>query len=85
MAKQSMRQIARELDISPAYLSYMVNGKRPWRKDLYQRYMGVVNSEQENVNTPGGAAAAQTTNTRTKIGGTDWVRTSDLALMKRPL
>ena len=44
MAKQSMRQIARELDISPAYLSYMVNGKRPWRKDLYQRYMGVVNA-----------------------------------------
>ena len=21
----------------------MLNGKRPWRKDLYQRYMGVVN------------------------------------------
>ena len=85
MARQSMRQIASELDISPAYLSYMVNGKRPWRKDLYQRYVGVVNSEQENVNTPGGAAAAQTTNTHTKDGGTDWVRTSDLALMKRPL
>ena len=44
MSKQSMRQIAKELDISPAYLSYMVNGKRPWRKDLYQRYMGVVNT-----------------------------------------
>ena len=32
----------------------MVNGKRPWRKDLYQRYKGVVNtfvnSEAENVN-----------------------------------
>ena len=22
----------------------MFNGKRPWRKDLYQRYMGVVNT-----------------------------------------
>jgi hypothetical protein len=22
----------------------MLNGKRPWRKDLYQRYMGVVNT-----------------------------------------
>lgn len=31
--KQSLRDIAKELDISPAYLSYMVNGKRPWRKD----------------------------------------------------
>jgi len=44
MGKLSMRQIAKELDISPAYLSYMINGKGPWRKDLYQRYMGVVNS-----------------------------------------
>ena len=40
----SLRQIAKELGISAAYLSYMLNGKRPWRKDLYQRYMGVVNS-----------------------------------------
>ena len=22
----------------------MLNGRRPWRKDLYQRYMGVVNT-----------------------------------------
>ncbi len=44
MDKPSLRQIAKELDISTAYLSYMVNGKRPWRKDLYQRYMGVVNT-----------------------------------------
>ena len=89
MSKQSMRQIARELDISPAYLSYMLNGKRPWRKDLYQRYMGVVNTfvngEADFVNNPGGAAAPQTTNVGTLDGGTDWVRTSDLALMKRPL
>ena len=40
----SLRQIAKELGISPAYLSYMLNGRRPWRKDLYQRYMGVVNT-----------------------------------------
>ena len=38
----SLRQIAKELAISPAYLSYMLNGKRPWRKDLYQRYMGLL-------------------------------------------
>ena len=54
MSKPSLRQVAKELDISPAYLSYMVNGKRPWRKDLYQRYMGVVNtfvnSDAGNVN-----------------------------------
>ncbi len=48
MRKQSLRQVAKELDITPAYLSYMVNGKRPWRKDLYQRYMGVVNTFVNN-------------------------------------
>ena len=47
----SLRAIAKELEISPAYLSYMINGKRPWRKDLYQRYLGVVNTF---VNTPQG-------------------------------
>ena len=44
----SLRSIAKELGITPAYLSYMVNGKRPWRRDLYQRYMGIVNT---SVNT----------------------------------
>ena len=47
----SLRKIAKELGISPAYLSYMLNGKRPWRKDLYQRYMGVVNSDDASVNS----------------------------------
>ena len=78
----SLGHIAKELGISRAYLSYMLNGKRPWRKDLYQRYMGVVdtfvNSEEESVNTPPADNEAA-------YGGTDWVRTSDLALMKRPL
>ena len=82
MSKLSMRKVAKELRISPAYLSYMVNGKRPWRKDLYQRYMEVVitfvNSDGDIVNTP-------PTDNGGGNGGTDWVRTSDLALMKRPL
>ena len=43
MSKLSMRQIAKELEISLAYLSYMLNGKRPLRKHLYQRYIRVVN------------------------------------------
>ena len=78
----SLRQIAKELGISPAYLSYMLNGKRPWRKDLYQRYMGVVNTF---VNSDGGIVNTLTANEIGGNGGTDWVRTSDLALMKRPL
>ena len=71
MSKQSMRQIAAELGISPAYLSYMLNGKRPWRKDLYQRYMGVVNtfvnSEEESVNKDESAMVA----VGAKIGAED--------------
>ena len=42
--KLSHRQIAKQLGITPAYLSYMVNGKRPWREDLYQRYCYLVNT-----------------------------------------
>ena len=60
------------------YLSYMLNGKRPRRKNLYQRYMGVVNRNDFAVNTFSQDVA-------TEGSGTDWVRTSDLALMKRPL
>ena len=52
----SLRQIANQLGISPAYLSYMVNGKRPWREDLYERYRQLVNTpvnnEDVNVNNP---------------------------------
>ena len=53
----------------------MLNGKRPWLKNLYRRYMVVVNSEEGSVNT-------LTANEIGGNGGTDWVRTSDLALMK---
>ena len=82
MNKLSMRQIAKELEISPAYLSYMLDGKRPWRKDLYQRYMGVVNTF---VNSNDFAVNTSSQDVATEGSGTDWVRTSDLALMKRPL
>ena len=47
----SLRAIAKELEISPAYLSYMINGKRPWRSDLYDRYSQVVNTKIDSVNT----------------------------------
>ena len=44
----SLRKIAKEMGISPAYLSYMVNGKRPWREDLREQYAAFVNT---TVNT----------------------------------
>ena len=53
--KMSLRQTAKHLSITPAYLSYMVNGKRPWREDLYERYCRLVNTSvntgQDSVNT----------------------------------
>ena len=81
----SLRQIAKELRISPAYLSYMLNGKRPWRKDLYQRYMGVVNtfvnSEAEGVNKDKRVLVVA----GAKIGAEDEIRTRDILLGKEVL
>ncbi len=46
----SLRKIAKELGITPAYLSYMVNSKRPWRPDLYKRYFYLVNTFGNSTN-----------------------------------
>ena len=77
----SLRQIAKELGISPACLSYMLNGKRPWRKDLYRRYMGVVNSEGRGVNKEEDDPVAA----GVKIGAEDEIRTRDILLGKEVL
>ncbi len=81
----SLRQIAKELGISPAYLSYMLNGKRPWRKDLYQRYMGVVNTfvnnDGEGVNKDKRVLVVA----GAKIGAEDEIRTRDILLGKEVL
>lgn len=46
----SLRKVAKELGISPVYLSYMVNGKRPWRGDLHERYCQLVNTPVNTLN-----------------------------------
>ena len=48
------RQSAKQPGISPAYLSYMVNGKRPWRPDLQARYLQLVNirTRSDDVREP---------------------------------
>ena len=40
----SLRKTARILGITPAYLSMLVNGKRQWKPDLYERYCELVNT-----------------------------------------
>ncbi len=90
MSKPSLRQIAKELDISPAYLSYMVNGKRPWRKDLYQRYMGVVNTfvnseagfVNKGIEKPQGIAASSGSK---NLGAGGGIRTPGFLLGKQTL
>ena len=63
----------------------MLNGKRPWRKDLYQRYMGVVNtfvnSEEESVNKDESVLVVADA----KFGAEDEIRTRDLLLGKEML
>src|SRR5687768_12728244 len=60
----SLRQIAKELGITPAYLSYMVNGKRPWRADLFERYSQLVNtsvnSERQTMGTKNNGLSTKT-------------------------
>ena len=46
----SVRKIAKELGITPAYLSMMINGRRRWRPDLYERYTESVNTPGQSVN-----------------------------------
>jgi len=45
----SLRHQAKLLGISPAYLSLLLHGRRPWRGNLEERYLGLVNT---SVNTP---------------------------------
>ena len=40
----SLRKMAKVLGLSPAYLSRMVNGKRPWNPKIRQRYEELVSA-----------------------------------------
>ena len=49
----SLRQQARILGIAPSYLSMMVNGKRPWKPAIKQRYDQLVNTFVNSTNRAG--------------------------------
>ena len=40
----SLRKQAKILGISPTYLSLLLNGRRPWRGNLKERYLELVNT-----------------------------------------
>ena len=73
----SLRKIAKILGISPTYLSLLLNGKRPWRGNLKERYEELVNTF---VNTNAGPdGIAEETNldfvSKKKGGGAGGTRT----------
>ena len=58
----SLRKIALILGISPTYLSLLLNGKRPWRGNLRERNL-------ELVNTTPLVQGTKETATDTAVGG----------------
>ena len=44
VASMSLRNKSKILGVSPTYLSLLVNGKRPWRGNLKERYLELVNT-----------------------------------------
>ncbi len=86
----SLRKLALVLGVSQPFLSQIRAGKRPLPPGLHRKvealgdYHLLIGEKQINA-VSRDEEAGQTLNLRIKNGGTDWVRTSDLALMKRPL
>ena len=62
----SLRKIALILGIPPTYLSLLLNGKRPWRGNLRERYLELVNTF---VNTLTLVQGTKETPTDTVVGG----------------
>ena len=78
----SLRKIAKILGISPPYLSLLLNGKRPWRGNLKERYLELVNTF---VNTQeANATIINSANgySYLKHGGAEDIRTLDPLLAK---
>ena len=62
----SLRKQAKILGISPTYLSLLLNGKRPWRGHLRERYLELVNTFVNTLRLVQGTKAIETD---TVVGG----------------
>ena len=91
MKKNSLRQQAKILGITPAYLSYMINGKRPWNPDLKDRYEQLVNTIPKSVNKRSkkelglGGGDTRLLGVEVNSGGAEEARTPDPLLAKQVL
>ena len=83
----SLRKTAKILGISPTYLSLLLNGKRPWRGNLKERYEELVNTF---VNTNGGRSEMEDKRNLNsvpvkKAGGAEGTRTPDFLRAREAL
>ena len=73
----SLRKQAKILGISPTYLSLLLNGKRPWRGNLKERYEELVNTFVNTI--PETGEKEEETNlefvSEKKLGGAGGTRT----------
>ena len=75
----SLRQIAKQLGVSAAYLSMCINWKRPWPEALRRSYVNVVNTPVNTfVNSDGDCQIRQ-------HGVPGRIRTRDPLLRRQPL
>ena len=87
----SNRQIPKILGITPAYLSYMINGKGPWNPDLKDRYERLVNTLPKSVNknikseSVGMGGDSRLLGMEVSSGGAEEARTPDPLLAKQVL
>lgn len=88
----SLRKLATVLGVSQPFLSQIRAGKRPLPEALKQKvealgaYHLLISDKQDRSSTGDEGAGLEkeyATSGTTIIGGTDWVRTVGLALMKR--
>ena len=80
----SLRKQAKILGISPPYLSLILNAKRPWRGNLKERYLELVNTfvntQEANTTITNGTSEYS----YLKLGGAEGIRTPD-PLLAKPL
>ncbi len=90
----SLRKLATVLGVSQPFLSQIRAGKRPLPETLKRKVevLGAYHlliGDKQISESPGDEGAGKENKFASlgtdKVGGNDWVRTSDLALMKRPL
>ena len=83
----SLRKISKILGISPTYLSLLLNGKRPWRGNLKERYEELVNTFVNTI--PETGEKEEETNlefvSEKKLGGAGGTRTPDFLRAKEAL